>query len=242
MRIFNNCTDMLDETYREIWKRGQTIFDKTVQGKIVGEKDYEQREVVFYTYRVDNFDDLPQMLEKAKKTFGKEHVTLEVAKAWTNDMLENLSLHETWWDLNESTKDYFSKFCDEGNGLASYSYGERMMLQVPSVVARLKSNPFSRGAIITLLNGDDVGKIGRRIPCTISYHFLARPTIGGVKLNLIVNQRSADAINFFPLDFAKAVMLLQHVSNETGLAVGSLIHSINSLHVYALDVPEEYKW
>ena len=59
MRIFNSCVEMADETYRELWKRGQTIFDCTVQGRIVVEgQGYEQKEVIFYYFRVDNFDDI----------------------------------------------------------------------------------------------------------------------------------------------------------------------------------------
>lgn len=242
MRIFNSCTEMIDETYREIWKRGQTIFDKTVQGKIVGEKEFEQKELLFYSFRVDRFDDVKEMLDKCQLMFKKPHLKIEVAEQWFNDMIDNETLHEKWWDLTEYTQEYFKKFCDEGDGNASYSYGERIMPQLIALSHRLKSNIYSRGAIISMMNRDDITKIGRRIPCTTSYHFLARPTMTGNKLNLIVSQRSADAINFFPLDFAKAYLFLKYVAQDVGVEVGSIIMSVNSLHVYSLDVPENYKW
>jgi thymidylate synthase len=242
MRIYDSCVEMLDETYREIWKRGQTIFDKTVQGKIVGEKDYEQREIIFYNFRVDKFDDVEQMLKNASIKFQKPHLSLEVAKQWLADMISNASLHETWWDLNENTKEYFKKFCDEGDGWASYSYGERIIPQLDATITRLKANKYARGAIISMPLPKDAKQIGRRQPCTVSYHFICRPTRDGDKLNLIVNMRSADALNFFPLDFAKSTLFLQWMAKEVGLDVGYVIMNVDSLHVYAIDVPEEYHW
>lgn len=243
MRIFSSCVEMLDETYREIWKRGQTIFDKTVQSKIVTEGEgFEQKEIVFYNFRVDNFDDLKEMLEKSRKMFEKEHHDIKVAEKWFDDMINNKTLHENWWDMTEYTKKYFKDFCDEGNGNASYSYGERIIPQLPALIEKLKKNPYSRGAIITMPILEDINRVGRRVPCTSSYHFLCRPTINGDKLNLIVNQRSCDAINFFPLDFVKSVLFLKHIAKETGLSVGYVIMNIGSLHIYAKDCPEVYRW
>jgi len=242
MRLFSSCTEMLEETYREIWKRGQTIFDKTVQGKIVGEEAFEQKEIVFYNFRVDDYDDLKQMLAKAKELFGKEHHDIKVAEEWFKDMIENDSLHENWWDMTDYTKKYFKQFCDEGDGKASYSYGERIIPQLKPLIDKLKSNKYSRGAILTMPIPEDIKRVGRRVPCTTAYHFICRPTLNGDKLNLIVVQRSCDAINFFPLDFAKSVLLLKHIAKETGLDPGYVIMSINSLHVYAKDVPDTYKW
>lgn len=243
MRLYNNCVEMLDETYREIWKRGQAIFDKTVQSKVVSEGDgFEQKEIIFYNFRVDNFDDLKQMLDKASEMFGKEHVNIDVAETWLHDMLYNDSLRETWWDKTDYTKKYFKDFCDIGNNTASYSYGERIIPQLDALITKLKKNKYSRAAMITMPTPQDICKVGVRVPCTTAYHFICRPTLHGDKLNLIVTQRSADAINFFPLDFTKAYLFLKHVAKETNLEVGYLIMSINSLHVYSRDVPESYKW
>lgn len=243
MRLYNNCVEMLDESFREIWKRGQAIFDKTVQSKVVSEGDgFEQKEILFYNFRVDNFDDLKQMLDKASEMFGKEHLNIEVAEEWFRDMTQNNTLREKWWDKTDYTKKYFKDFCDMGNNCASYSYGERIIPQLDSLITKLRKNKYSRGALITMPTQQDICKVGVRVPCTTAYHFICRPTLHGDKLNLIVLQRSADAINFFPLDFAKAYLFLKHVAKETNLEVGYLIMSINSLHVYARDVPEVYKW
>jgi len=243
MRVYTSCVEMLDETYRELWKRSQRIQDSTVQGKKIESDDYEQKEIMFYNYRVDNFDDLSEMLDKAKEISGKEHLTMETAEAWFKDMVSNETLKENWWDLHESTKAYYKKFCSENEkGESAYSYGERIIPQLQHVINRFKGNTYCRGAQILMGKLTDAERVGRRVPCTISYHFIARPTLDGDRLNLILTQRSGDLMNFFPLDFAKAVLLLKHIAKETGIKPGYIIHSINSLHVYAIDYPKQYTW
>lgn len=242
MRIFNSCIEMYEEAFRELFKRGQTVFDKTVQGRVVGEKDYEQKEIVSYSYMLNNFDDLDEMMILAKKNFEKEHLTTHVAEVWFNDMIHNPTTKEKWWDETEYTKKYFKKFCDEGNGFASYGYGERIIPQLQHLINRLKKNIYSRGAVIAVYDNRDVARVGRRIPCTVAYHFIARKTVSGDKLNMIINQRSCDAINFFPLDIYKAYLLLKYIANEIGIDVGYIIHNIDSFHVYKMDVPQKYTW
>jgi len=233
---------MLEETYRELWKRGQTIFDKTVQGRIVSEKEFEQKELLMYSFRVDNFEDLESMLFFAKERFKKEHLTIEVAKEWLNDMINNETLHENWWDKTEYTQNYFKKFCDEGNGNASYSYGERLIPQIKFLIKRIKDNKYGRGCSLSMTNIEDISKIGHRVPCSLTYNFICRPTLQGDKLNLIVYMRSSDSINFFPLDFARSVLFLKHIAKEVNLEPGFVSMSITSLHAYKCDIPSEFTW
>lgn len=242
MRIFDNCTEMFEETFRELSKRGQHVFDKTVQSKIVSEAKYEQKEIIGYNYMLTNFDDLDEMMILAKKKFQKEHLTPEIAHAWFNDMISNDSLKESWWDKTEYSKDYYKKFCDEGGGNSSYSYGERVVPKLNAIIKRLKGNIYSRGAFLNVWDSKDVDRVGRRTPCTTGYHFLARDTIDGVKLNLILLQRSCDMINFFTLDLYKGCLLLKYIAEKVGVKYGYVIHMADSLHIYKKDIPEEYTW
>lgn len=242
MRIFNSAVAMYEETFREIFKRGQTVFDKTVQGKIVSEVEFEQKEIVGYSYMLTGFEDIDDMMLLAKNTYEKEHMSPRVAEIWFNDMISNASLHEEWWGETEYTQDYFKKFCDEGGDQASYSYGERIVPQIESLLARLKGNLYSRGAIINVWDSRDVSRIGRRVPCTLAYHFMVRKTIDGDRMNLIVSQRSCDMINFFPLDIYKSYLFLKYVAKAIGVEPGYIIHNINSAHVYKKDIPERYTW
>lgn len=245
MRLYQNEKEMYEETFREIWKRGQTIFDKTVQGKVMDEGNYEQKEIINYSYMLTQPSDegMAIMLALAKEKFNKEHLQIKVGKVWFNDMVKNNTLKEKWWGMTQYTKKYYDKFCSEDRqGNAAYSYGERIIPKLDGVIRRLKGNIYSRGAQINVIQNKDVNRIGRRVPCTNVYHFMARPTLDGDKLNLIIDQRSCDAVNFFPLDLYKAYLLLDYVAKSVSVKPGYIIHNIHSLHVYKLDVPEEYKW
>lgn len=244
MRVYNSCVEMLEETYRELWKRGQTIQDKTVQGRIVTDIGYEQKEIVFYNFRVDSFEDIEEMLLVGNKKFNKPHICMASAIEWFNDMINNKTLKENWWNLHPFTKEYFQKFCidNKETGDAAYSYGERIIPQLESTIKRLKDNIYSRGALITMDLPTDADKIGHRRPCTNSYHFFARPTINGDQLNLVVNMRSADSINFLPLDFTKSYLFLKYMCEQVNCNIGFIIMSINSCHAYKKDIPGEYQW
>lgn len=245
MRIFQSATELYEETFRELFKRGQTVFDKTVQGKKVDIKDYEQKEIISYNYRIDNFNDLDDMMAKAKEKFKKEHLTSHAAEVWFKDMVENTSLTEKWWFEFDSMEQYFMKFCNEGTKKkpkAAYGYGERIVPKVNKLISRLQNNIYSRGSVINIFESKDLGRRGRRIPCTLSYHFLCRNTLDGNKLNLIIHQRSCDMINFFPLDLYKAYLLLDYVAKKLNVKIGYIVHNIDSAHAYKCDIPQEYRW
>jgi len=93
--------------------------------------------------------------------------------------------------------------------------------------------------IYSPLHYGDISFLGgfRRIPCSLSYQFLLR--MGGISeklsLNLVYNMRSCDVATHFKFDAALACMLLNHVAGKLGVACGSLIHNIGSLHCFRKD-------
>ena len=89
MRIFSNCKSMLNETVRELFARGQSVKDKTIQGKIVTDKGYDQREIIGYSYRLNKFDDIDEMMNLAKKYFNKEHLEPEFGKLQVDKIFKN---------------------------------------------------------------------------------------------------------------------------------------------------------
>jgi len=243
MRIFSNCKSMLNETVRELFARGQSVKDKTIQGKIVTDKGYDQREIIGYSYRLNKFDDIDEMMNLAKKYFNKEHLEPEFGKAWFDDMIHNPTLRDTWWEKSKDLSAYWKEFGLNKYDNFDYSYGERLICQLDKLIERLKGNLYSRGAQITVWYPKDIGMIGKRVPCSTVFQFLARKTVdNGDQLNMILTQRSCDTINFFTLDVYKAVLLLKHIAKEIDVNVGYLIHNIGSLHCYAKDVPKDRTW
>lgn len=243
MRVFKNCKELIQEIPREIFTRGINVMDKTVQGKIVTKADgFEQKELYGFSYILNSFKDRDEMMQIAYELFSKEHLKKEVAEVWFSDMLTNQTLKENWWNTTEYTREYFNKFCKEAMGEASYSYGERIIPQIDSLIKRLTNNLYARGAYISIHDNRDIHRIGRRIPCTLSYGFSVRNTLNGNEMNMFLHQRSQDAINFMCLDIYKASLLLEYIAKKLNVKPGKMIVYVDSLHAYHKDVPKEIQW
>ncbi len=242
MRTFKNLETMINEVTRDLFSRGMEVFDETVQGKKMG-KEYRQKELFGYTFKVFSTEDLKEMLEYANKTFKKPHINIDHGEAWFRDMISGKALNpEPSWRFFE---DYWKKFGFEADGRFAYTYAERLVY-LPQVIEALEKNLFRRGAVITVYNTpQDVGNMGkRRVPCSMYYHFVVRENVitQKIELNLVYTMRSCDFANFFPLDIYRAVRLQQTVAKHLNLEVGSLTYFTSSLHCYHCDVPEERKW
>lgn len=243
MRIFRNFKEYIREMPREVFSRGTDVMDKTVQGKIVTRSGgYEQKELYGVSFTINDLSDADEMMKIAKQLFKKEHLTSSIAKLWFKEMITNPTTKEKWWNQTKYTKNYFKNFCDEGNGFSSYGYGERIIPQLNDVIKRLKTNLYSRGAYIAIHDSRDIHRIGRRIPCTLSYGFSVRNTLNGPRINLFLHQRSQDLINFASLDLYKATLLLNYVGKKIKVKPGKLIVYVDSLHSYHKDVPDNIKW
>jgi len=245
MRVFSCCLDLINETTREVFARGQLTFDKTVQGVEVDRENYEAKELLGYCYTVSGLsNDLDAMLVWARDTFYREHLCSEIGEAWFQDMLVDKN-PDDWWRKSGFLTDYWTRFGLHHDGTFSYTYGERIADNIDYIVQKLQKNLYSRGAVLGVWDwrGDPKRTIcGLRIPCTISYHFVVRKDLDGDKMHLFVYQRSCDLVNFFALDVFKAILLLRHVASRVGVMVGSLTHYIDSLHAYIIDVPDDKKW
>ena len=244
MRIFKNFKQLIQELPREVFTRGQEVFDKSVQGKIVTQGEgFEQKELFGMSYMINDFSDRDEMMFLAQKMFNKEHLTKEVAEQWFWDMIHNPTTKETWFDKTQYTKEYFEKFCNENNsGTSAYGYGERIIPQLDSLIKRLKGNLYARGAYIAMHDNRDIHRIGRRIPCTLSYGFAVRKTLAGDKMNMFLHMRSQDLVNFMTLDLYKATLFLESVAKEPNVKKGKLIVYVDSLHAYKRDVPSSVTW
>lgn len=248
MRTFTNMEDALNETVREVFSRGITVFDETMQGKLVDREEYEQKELLNYQYKVTDFKKAKQMYELAQEIFGHEHLRKEIGDAWAHEMIHEANNPGEWWLDSDYLVDYWGDFGLDGDGLMSYTYSKRINdetvnnnSQLENVKKKLRDNPESRGAFISIWDRElDLPQSlnSRRVPCTIGYQFINRQN----QLDVIIFQRSCDLINFFSHDMHKAYKLLDHLAADLQMNTGSLIHNITSLHAYKKDVPQQYQW
>jgi len=242
MRIYSNGMEVVSETVREVFSRGEIVFDKTVQGKVVKKDEgYEQREILNYSYKLLDLSDssLDQGCKEARQIFDKSYISLTTATKWFVDFFSDEN-PDSWWKDSPYLTKYWENFGIEKNGRMSYCYGLRVKDQIPLVIKKLKANQQARGAVISVWDRNDMqlSLESRRVPCTLDYQFLIRDD----ELSMVISQRSCDLVHFFTLDFCKAALLGRYIAKEVGVNMGYLVHNLCSLHAYRKDVPERYKF
>ena len=132
------------------------------------------------------------------------------------------------------------------NGGIRFDYGD-----LGDVVDQLVKSPNTRQAYLPIWFPEDTGVVhGKRIPCTLGYHFIIREG----KLDISYFMRSTDLVRHFQDDVYMAVRLAQWVVKQLNLAhqnvantairyeVGNLIFHTANLHIFEQDVDLLKHW
>jgi|TARA_R100000501_G_scaffold17228_1_gene31840 thymidylate synthase len=117
----------------------------------------------------------------------------------------------------------------EYNGHAWGAYGRRWKEgnQFEKCFNLLKSDTYSRRAVITCYDQRDVGTNAKDIPCTLTMQFSLRGA-----LNLTVTMRSNDLWFGFPYDIFCFTSLQKMLAHSLGVNTGFYTHQVGSLHLY----------
>lgn len=114
----------------------------------------------------------------------------------------------------------------------AWSNGFKHIDQIDQLVKDLRANPNSRRHIVSAWNVTYLDKMAL-VPC--HYSFQCDVTEG--RLSLLVNQRSCDMFLGVPFNIASYALLTHMLAAQTGLAVGDLIWSGGSCHIYDNHLP-----
>lgn len=124
----------------------------------------------------------------------------------------------------------------EPSGLFHGAYGDRIGLQLPLVLDKLRADSSTRQAVIALWDprlDNDPGK--RDYPCTLSLVFSTSPQ-GFLELD--VTMRSNDVWRGLPYDLFQFSQLQLTVARLLALEPGAYRHHTHSLHLYADDAAD----
>lgn len=120
----------------------------------------------------------------------------------------------------------------EPDGTFHGAYGRRVHNQASHVVEKLKADPESRQAVITLWNPTLDNLPGKRdYPCTVTLQFLIRDQA----LVCVTDMRSNDVWLGLAYDLFQFGQLQCTIANQLEVACGSLVHRPVSLHAYERD-------
>ena len=99
--------------------------------------------------------------------------------------------------------------------------------QIKNVVDMIKHNPDSRRMLVTAWNPAEVEDMALP-PCHCLFQFY----VADGRLSLQLYQRSADSFLGVPFNIASYALLLQMISQVTGLEAGEFIHTTGDTHLY----------
>lgn len=100
--------------------------------------------------------------------------------------------------------------------------------QLAEVISDIKHNPTSRRLLVSAWNPGELDQMALP-PCHYAYQFYVR---GDDRLDILVNQRSADLFLGVPFDIASYATLLHMVAMVTGKEPGELIYNFGDMHIY----------
>ena len=124
----------------------------------------------------------------------------------------------------------FDRFRD--GGVFHGAYGPRTRSQLPTVIERLREDPETRQAVVTLWDPlHDLFSAPRDLPCTVMLQFLIRRD----RLQLHTTMRSNDVWWGLAYDAFQFTQLQLAVANVLGVEPGRYYHHAVSLHAYERD-------
>ena len=124
----------------------------------------------------------------------------------------------------------FRQFMDGGTFHAPY--GPRITAQISSVLRRLRDDPFTRQAVITIWDPAlDQQEGYHDYPCTLSLQFLIRRG----KLDMQVHMRSNDVWRGLAYDAFQFTQLQASIARYLHVPLGVYRHHAASLHLYDSD-------
>ena len=136
---------------------------------------------------------------------------------------------KTLGEIYGKVPDIWNMMADE-NGEVNSNYGWQWQRegQLDKVIEKLKSNPNTRHAAISIYDGKEINRYTKDTPCTYAVQF----TIIDEKLNMSVYMRSNDLWFGFCNDQYQFSMLQQRVATELGIEVGWYYHHAHNMHIY----------
>jgi thymidylate synthase len=129
-------------------------------------------------------------------------------------------------------------FSDDNLTIPGSSYGRRVLSprpglnQLAGVIERLKEDPHSRRAFLSIYQPEDAVRLSKDIPCvlTLGYH------IRDHRLYATTSMRANNAYSLFAYNFFEFSLLAEIIAAELGVELGPLTHSAVSMHVYEEEV------
>jgi len=236
----------IQQTFQLLSFYGSTVEQKTWQSVESPDKTFEIDNIIFKGQMPELKETLAQYT-KADLPWAEDHFQERISGEPTNP-------GEQWknWPYYKKEQDderfrrrgkfdhtYMERFWPlaAGRFINKESWGIRFMLgDYDDIIQRAKYDQTSRQLYLSIWHPEDqsnskgIGKVERRLPCSLGYFFLIRNN----KVNLTYHIRSCDILRHFCNDIYLAVRLAQDFRDKVNpeLQMGEFTMWIGSLHCW----------
>lgn len=261
MRIYSDPVSAAREVERDLWEMGLDIHPQTMQDKDVSnDLGYVTKELSPYCFQITdwqfNMAELNRMVSYVLTgKIGEAHHETEFDRIFAYIHQEHID--RTDGGIHNPGRSYMARrkvwdeFLHGDPPKFAYTYSERIQPQLNRIITELDIRPETRQAIInvhsnicatlTMEDGHhvvrrsaDIMNMGGsgRIPCSMYYQFLRRRGV----LDMVYTMRSCDFLTHFPVDFALALRMRNHIAGRLGIGEGRFTYFAGSLHAYSKDM------
>ena len=190
---------------------------------IINGQDFDNTKTLFNLgFNMLNPSD--NIITNKQRAWKKEYAEAE----WQWYLTGNKSI-DTLGEIYGSIPPIWEKMTDSERCVNSnYGYQWQRNHQLDYVIGKLKDNPNTRHAAITIYDGKEHNKYRNDTPCTYAVQF----TIVDNVLNMSVMMRSNDIWYGFCNDQYCFSMLQKTVADRLCIDVGSYFHFAHNFHIY----------
>lgn len=129
-------------------------------------------------------------------------------------------------------------FSDDGIAVPGSNYGQRILRprpglnQLEAIIRRLKENPCSRRAAISIYHPEDAVRESKDIPCAFGLFYQIR----NGELHATTIMRSNNAFVLLPYNLFEFSLLAEAIACETNSRLGTLTYFASSMHLFEGDL------
>ena len=190
---------------------------------IINGQDFDNTKTLF-NLGFNMLNPLDNIITNKQRAWKKEYAEAE----WQWYLTGNKSIDKLG-EIYGSIPPIWEKMTDSERCVNSnYGYQWQRNHQLDYVIGKLKDNPNTRHAAITIYDGKEHNKYRNDTPCTYAVQF----TIVDNVLNMSVMMRSNDIWYGFCNDQYCFSMLQKTVADRLCIDVGSYFHFAHNFHIY----------
>lgn len=141
--------------------------------------------------------------------------------------------------ISERASIWKSMMDENGNVQSNYGWQLSRNNQLQKVIDKLRNEPDTRQAVVSIYDGKEIDNYSKDTPCTLGLQFY----IFDGCLNMSVMMRSNDLVYGFCNDQYTFSKYQEKIANELNLKVGTYFHFVNNMHIYPRhwDLESKYK-